>query len=441
MEGRGKMAENKKSGSGAGARKKRHTAVRTGKPVSSSKTSASAKTGKTSTASVSGGFRKVTRLFRKLVGGSHVMLALKGLSAVAALLSLLMLVIAGADFRPSAILRGAKNKYAFTHASGDGFPVELSGGRILGVSGVTKGIAVLTSSRCTVYDGKGREVTVANHMFSSPAMKSADSYVLLYDSMGKDYVLRTLSGVMCKGTADNSILCADVSRSGNFAFVTTSETNNVRLVVCSSDGSVLHKWKSVTYKIADVALSPSGKYVAVCGYSTRDGVLYSTVVIQQVGGHANLREYSFENTLIADIQFDGNTHVAAVGDDLAAYLSVKNEQKKVYGYGGRILNCYDLNQDGDMALVLSEYSDGRNATVTVINDECTEKSVIATSMTSPYVDLDDGRINLLFQSEVCCYNFKGELLEQKTVEADCQSIVTSGGRLLARGVMYLNDIG
>ena len=423
------MAENKKSGSGAGARKKRNTAVRTGKPVSASKTSASAKT---STAPVSGGFRKVTRLFRKLVGGSHVMLALKGLSAVAALLSLLMLVIAGADFRPSAIWRGAKNKYAFTHASGDGFPVELSGGRILGVSGVTKGIAVLTSSRCTVYDGKGREVTVANHMFSSPAMKSADSYVLL---------LRTLSGVMCKGTADNSILCADVSRSGNFAFVTTSATNNVRLVVCSSDGSVLHKWKSVTYKIADVALSPSGKYVAVCGYSTRDGVLYSTVVIQQVGGHANLREYSFENTLIADIQFDGNTHVAAVGDDLAAYLSVKNEQKKVYGYGGRILNCYDLNQDGDMALVLSEYSDGRNATVTVINDECTEKSVIATSMTSPYVDLDDGRINLLFQSDVCCYNFKGELLEQKTVEADCQSIVTSGGRLLARGVMYLNDIG
>ncbi len=384
---------------------------------------------------------KLSKLSGKLIGNNNLMLAVKAVVVGAAMLSLLMLIIVGADLRPSALLQGIRNKYAFTHASGDGFPVEFTGGKILGVSEVTKGTAVLTAARCTVYDGMGREVDVVNHGLSSPAMKSSGSYVLLFDSMGSDYKLRTLSGDICKGKTENSIICADVSRSGVFAFVTNSATNNARLVVYSSEGKVLHKWKSVNYKISDVALSPSGKYVAICGYSTKKGVLFSNVLIQQVGEHKNLREYSLDNTLIADIQFDGNACVAAVGDDLAAFFSVKDDKKSIYSYNGRTLNCYDLNHNGEMAFVFSDYSDGRNASVIVINDKCVEKANIRTSMTSPYVDLDNGRINLLFQSEVSCYNYKGKLLEQTDVSVDCQSLLTSGGKLLAKGVMTLKDIG
>ena len=77
----------------------------------------------------------------------------------------------------------------------------------------------------------------------------------------------------------------------------------------------------------------------------------------------------------------------------------------------------------------------------VIDSECAEKAGIDTEMTSPYVDLDGGRINLMFQSQVSSYNYKGDLLSRADVEADCQSIFTSGGRLLARGIMYLNKVG
>ena len=388
-----------------------------------------------------GTLAKASDIVRGFPGDDNFKLVVKGIFAAAALLSLLLLIIAGADLRPSAVVQGVKGKYAFTHASGDGFPVDITGGRIIRASGVTKGTAVLTNTKCLIYDGKGREVISVNHDLASPAMESDGEYILLFDSMGKDYTLRNLSDEICNGKTENSIICADISRSGRFALVTNSETNNARLIVYSPEGKVLHKWKSVSYKISDVAISPSGKYIALCGFSSQKGVLVSTVILQQVGAKENLKEFTFENTLIADIAFHGNSEVVAIGDDLAAYLSVKKDNNKIYDYAGKTLNCYDLSEKGELALVFSGHSDGRNSSVVVIDSSCLEKAKIETAMTSPYVNLGNGQIHLLHQSGVSSYNYKGKLLKQSEVQADCQSIFTSEGRLLAEGIMYLSEIG
>ena len=61
-------------------------------------------------------------------------------------------------------------------------------------------------------------------------------------------------------------------------------------------------------------------------------------------------------------------------------------------------------------------------------------------MTAHYFDLENRKVNLLYQSGVSSYNYKGKLLRQSEVQADCQSVLTSGGRLLAKGVMYLGEV-
>lgn len=379
-------------------------------------------------------------ILRGVLRNDDIKIIVKGITAAAALISVVMLIVTGADLRPSAVVQGFRDKYAFTHASGEGFPVSFTGNRIVGISNVKRGTAVLTNTKCLVVDGNGRQVSSVNHLLSSPEMESDGGYILLYDSMGKDYTVRTLSGEKCSGVTENSIICADMSASGVFALVTNSETNNARLAVYSPDGGVLHKWKSVNYKISDVAVSPSGQYIAVCGYSTGDGVLVTTVILQKVGIKRNLKEFKFENTLIADIEFDGNSKLVAVGDEFATFLSVKDDNNTIYDYNGRTLNSYDLSEDGDLALVFSEHSDGRNSSVVVIGADTKEKAVIETEMTAPYVDLENGRVNLLYQSDVSSYNYKGKLLRQSEVQADCQSVLTSGGRLLAKGVMYLGEV-
>ncbi len=438
----------KKSKDGA-ARKKTGNAAKTAKAADGAKGPKASKADKTAKSAKSAKAKKkaadsgkISRTMRFLPGSDDIKLVVNAAVVAAALLSLLLLVAVGADLRPSALVEGYRNKYAFIHASGDGFPVDITGGRIISVSGVSSGTAVLTTSKCLVLDGKGRTVTSEGHLLASPAMETSCGYILLFDSLGKDYSLRTLAEEKCSGETNESIICADVSRSGVFALVTKSETNNARLIVLSPDGKTLHKWKSVSYKISDVSVSPSGKYVAICGLSAQNGNLVSTVILQRVGAKENLKEYTFADTLITDIAFDGNSRLVVVGDDLAAYISIKNDKdNKIYGYDGRVLNSYDISEDGELALVFSAHSDGRNSSVVVIGDDCAERAHIETDITSPYVDLEDGRISLLYQSGVSCYNYKGKLLGKFDVQADCQSIFTSGGSLLAKGVMYLNRVG
>ena len=379
-------------------------------------------------------------LSRIPVGSSAVMIAAKGAVVAAALFSLLLLIIVGADLRPSAIVREARNKQAFLHASGEGFPVEFSSGKILQASGVKNGTAVLTSTTCTVYDRKGREVSRVNHSLPSPAMKCAGEFILLYKELGKTYLLRTVSDTCCEGELKDLILCAAISESGVFALVTNGDTNNSKLTVYSPDGKIIHKWKSVGYKICDVAVSPSGKYIALCGLSTDKGALVSTVIIQKIGVRENIKEIAVENSLIADIAFSDNASVVAVADDFAANISVGKDEQYIYGYEERQLKGYDIAGNGDIALVFSTLADGRNASVTVIDSKCREKTVINTDLTSPYVDLDGGRISLLCQSSVTRYDYKGRLLDSTEVQDDCQTIFSSCGKLLSRSLMSIDAV-
>lgn len=373
-------------------------------------------------------------------GNDRMKLAAKGAVVAAAAVALLMLMIVGASFRPSDLRYGFSDKRAFLQASGHGFAEEIAGSRTVRVSNVVKGTALLTDTTYSVYDSKGREVVSESHSFASPAMETSGVYSLLFDRMGKDYTFRTVSSVISKGTAEDSIICAAVSESGSFVLVTNSETTNAKVIVFSAAGQAKHKWKSVEYKISDVAISPSGRYIALSGVSVKNGELVSTVIVQKVGAKENLKEFSFEDTLIMDVEFDGNSRIVAIGDDMVAALDVKNNRNSGYSYDERILNSYDIGENGDIALVFSSNSDGRNASVVVLDSSCREIAAIETEMTSPYVDLGGGRISLLFQSTVSCYNYKGKLVKEAKVPADCQEIVSSQGKLLAKGVMYLTEV-
>lgn len=372
--------------------------------------------------------------------GNAVKLAVKLAMTAAAVAAVLLMLLAGADLSPSAVLQGMKDKHAFTHASGRGFPIEVHGSHAIGTACVTKGTAVLTDTSFTIYDSKGREVVNESHHIASPLMENAEKFSLLYDKMGKKFMLRTLSGKKCSGETEDSIICADVAPTGRFAFVTSSELTNAKVAVYSSEGEIIHRWKSVDNKLSDIALSPSGKYVAVSGVSAKNGVLVSSVIIQQVGAKKNLWELTFEDSLIIDIRFCGNARIAAIADDFAGYIDIDSGRLTDYPFNSRILNCYDIKDNGEMALVFSENSDGRNASVVVIDDECHTLAEIDTSMTSPYVDLEGGRISLLDESEVICYNYKGKHIARAEVSADCQGIFTSQGRLLAKGMMTLADV-
>ncbi len=369
-----------------------------------------------------------------------IKVSVKAATMLAALTAVVILMVVGADISPSGILQGFSDKYLFITASGSGYPVDVAGTNTVKAAHITRGTAVMTDTSFIIYDRSGRTVLSEPHYLTSPCMENSRKYSLLYGRRGKDFTLRTLSGTACSGKTKNAIICADICAAGRFAFVTKSETTDAEIVVYAPDGTLLQKWKSVEEKISDVTLSPSGKYIAWVSLSTDEGVLVSKVNMRKIGEKKNLKEYAFKDTLIVDIRFEDNSCVAAVGDNFASFMGVHNDDSFLYPYNDSNLNSYCFNDSGELALVFSANSDGHDAFVTVIDRKCRKISEIQTGLTAPIVDLGDGRINLLCNSAVSCYSYEGKLLRQADVPTDCQMILTSEGRLLAKGTMTLSAV-
>lgn len=359
----------------------------------------------------------------------------------AAILSTAVIIFSGADLSPAAIARGAKDKMALSNATGEGYPFDIDGSRTIYLDKISNGIALLTDTSYTVLDNEGKEVSSEAHYMASPIMKTAGRYTLLLDQRSTSFTLKTLSGSIYSGKTQNSIITGDVSRSGRFAIVTKHDTANAYVYVFSKSGNVLHKWKSSTYHISDITINPSGNLIAMCGVTTSDdGQLKSCVIIQKVGGNSNLREYVFDGTLIFSVKFTDSDSIAAIGDDMAARVSAGTNKKLTYSYNDRTLNGFDISDNGNIALALSKHSDGQNTTVAVINSSCEEIVNLQTSLNSPYMELTNNRINLIGYLNFYSYNLKGKSVKTANIPADSQSVLTSGGRILIKGVSSITEV-
>lgn len=364
----------------------------------------------------------------------------KSVFALLAVLSVLAVIIFGIDLSPSAIAQSVKDKKVLSNATGDGYPVDIDGSRTISIASIPNGTAVLTDTNYMVLNDDGQEVVSAAHYMASPVMKTAGRYTLLYDENSTTYVLKTLSGNLLSDKTENSIVTGALSRSGKFALVTHYDTAFSYVCVYSKSGSILHKWKSSSYYISDIAISPSGNYIAMSGVNTDGGVITSRVIVQKVGGNQNLREYTFNNTLLFSVDFTDTDRVTVVGDDLCAQLWVNEEKTTTFDYNGENIVDFDFSDNGNIALVLSQYSDGKNCHVVVINSVGETVVDAATQLTSPSVELTGNCVNLVSQAHFYSYDFNGQLTDDAEVPADGQSAITSGSKILVNGVTTISEV-
>lgn len=358
----------------------------------------------------------------------------------AAVLAVCAFVISGGDFSPSAVVRGYKDKRVLSNAVGEGYPIQINGNRAISAEAVPYGTAILTDSVYTVLNLNGQEVTSQAHYMATPVMDTVGRYSLLFDRGNTSYQLKTISGNICSGRTDDSIICGTLSRSGSFALVTNCDTAYSRIYVFSKAGKALQIFKSNTYHISDIAISPSGNLLAMCGVTTENGILKSVVIIRRVGANATLREYSFDKTLVFAVEFAGDGSVIAVGDDTSARLAVHEDKKAVTRYADHTLLSYDISPNGSLALVLSQHSDGRNAGIRVMKPSGEATEVLSTTLNSPYVELTNNRINLISQSHFYSYTLGGKPVKEAEIPGDSQSVVTSGEHIIVKGVTSVSEI-
>lgn len=252
---------------------------------------------------------------------------------------------------PSALADSLQN---FFNSFGQSkYPISFDEGSLKAAVPLGSNIGVLTDTSFIIYSKKGDKLDVRPHGISSPFAVSSGTKALIYDRGGRQFRIETRFGEPFSSTASYNITTATIGRSGNFAIVTEAENYLSELKVYNKSYKNIFKWDSTQGRILSAALSPDGKKLAAILVGVRSGGMFSDIYIFNLNSETPAAVKKYDGQLLYSISFKDNKRIAAVGDEQTVFLTASGEEKSVYGYKDKELQC-SSNGDGPVILVFNK---------------------------------------------------------------------------------------
>lgn len=315
--------------------------------------------------------------------------------------------------------------------AGSGFPVTVVGSKTVSVDELSGNIAALSDNMFLVYSGSSGEAISDSHYMSSPAMKTAGRYALVYDIGSKRYLLEATSGCLASGTTENPIIAAAVSRSGSYCLVQQGSSYSSSFVssveVYSLSGELLHKWHSAEWHIIGAALSSDGSCLALSGVGAKDGILQSVIILHTVGSDQELTRIIESDNIYIDLEFTVNNVLFAVGNEKLTIVKNRGKEHESVALSGELV-AYDVNYNYGLALFTSDDSGADSGELTMYDARGRERYTVAVPLEGLSVSLYDSGCCILGRGELRAYHNSGELYGVWEVELGCSDVLAIGGK-------------
>lgn len=294
--------------------------------------------------------------------------------------------------------------------NGGGYPVTLEGKTVRQMQAFGPDLAVLTDTTFQVHNSSAKVIQNTQHHLSNPQARYSSVRALLYERGGKKAAVYSSKRVLHEKSFDNAIFTGAISDSGTWA-VATQGTRDVALVyVYNKAGDELFIWHSQE-RVADVALSPDGKTLAVTTLVAQDGILNTNVWLFDVGSKKQTKTITLADQMVVGTHFLNNSEFFAVTDRQSSVITKNGVVKYQYGYSGQTLSGYSFGQGKYLAVVLGDYENFKESTLLILDSKCEE--VGKASIESQILDLYAGdKVTVLTQDGILEYSFTGELLRE-----------------------------
>lgn len=265
---------------------------------------------------------------------------------------------------PSALADTAQN---FMNTFGQSkYPVSFDEGSMKAAVPLGANIGVLTDTSFIIYSKNGDKLDVRHHGINDPAAVSSGTKALIYDRGGKQFKIETRIGELFSSTASYDITTAAMGENGNFAIVTQADNYLSELKVYNASYKNIFKWDSSQGRILSAALSPDGKKLAAILIGVRNGSMFSDIYIFNLNSEMPVAVKKYDGELLYSIKFKDNKRIAVVGDNETVFLNASGNQKSIYTYNNKELQC-SSNGDGPIVLVFSKNA-SQSTVVTLGND-------------------------------------------------------------------------
>ena len=195
---------------------------------------------------------------------------------------------------------------------GGSYPIEFQSNHTENVVLRSNYYYVLNDSEVKVISLGGKEIFTYSHGFEKPVIKTAATRAIVFNQGGNDAVILNLNGICSTITLEKEIINAAIGDDGTYALITSADSYVAAVSVYKKNDKLLYEWYSSSDMVNNVAVSPSGKKIAISTLSTNVGGFNSKLMILNFkSANAEFtKEYSGEIIYNLSAEYSGGVAVA-----------------------------------------------------------------------------------------------------------------------------------
>lgn len=259
-------------------------------------------------------------------------------------------------------------------ASGDGFPVQITGSSVLesNFTAFNSSAVVLSDTALTMLSPSGKEELSLRHSLNQPALSEAGGRYLLYNAGSTGYITLSGTDTVINSAADKEILAGAIAQNGKFALGVQGSDGASELNVYQNkpnlqgDGDLQFHYLFARDYITAIALNYDGSHGAVCTVRSEKGEMVSRVTVFDFSKEDPVAEYETRGNLLVGAYWGENGTLYAVGDSALLTADSSGFEFTEYSYNGRQLTAYRLDSNRAF-LSISAYEHAGPSTLLVFH--------------------------------------------------------------------------
>lgn len=195
----------------------------------------------------------------------------------------------------------------------------------------------------------GTSLTLTEEI-SDPALVCRSGRALLWEPGGRELCVLSSGGVLTALQTEQSVLSADLSKSGSLCVLTAGSGSRANLDLYNRDGRLLFRRISKSSYLSACAVSPNGQYVATIALGQEDVSFSSTAQIFYTASEDAPAQLPLGDELIYALTFLDKTTLCAAGEESLFFFSVDGTLLGQYRAAQGRPVAYSLDGDGFVAV-------------------------------------------------------------------------------------------
>lgn len=291
--------------------------------------------------------------------------------------------------------------------AGNVYPVKLSGGTLVNSVAQNNHVFLVSTTNFECYNSSGKNIFSYQHGHQAPVLCVSEARTLLYDQSGKNYSVYNLNSELLKGTTEREILAADITRNGNFALATLSDSYSSMVTVYDKKGKPIFEWFCADYTINAVLLSPNGKQLAVSAISAADGAFISRVYVLEYDSADAKQKYDY-NDLNLGFERVGNSGFITVRENSVDFINWKKSKIGTFSTDDNIILSRPYKSS--VLLVSRRTANKNESTVSVFDAKGNSKHSFVFGGIINNIEYKGAEVYILSEKTIYKYSVKGEFL-------------------------------